>query len=247
MNKDQAHLYEVFSSVQGEGPYVGERHLLLRFAGCNLNCQYCDSVEARTVSAECRVEQTPGGGDFQKLKNPLSANQLLEIVERLCKNKNLHSAISITGGEPLLQIDFLLQFLPRLKEQVIYLESNGTLPKHMDEIINYVNIVAMDFKLPSATGQSSYFKEHHQFIEAVASSGTELFVKMVVSSEVKTKEIDEACGVIAGASPGLPLIIQPVNPHKIKIEQLLSFQAVAKRRLKTVRIIPQIHKILKAR
>ncbi|NQU18322.1 MAG: 7-carboxy-7-deazaguanine synthase QueE, partial [Candidatus Saganbacteria bacterium] len=165
MTEPKANLFEIFSSVQGEGLYLGERHLFIRFAGCNLACQYCDTPLSRQICAECRVEQTPGGADFKKIKNPLNSAGLLEIVSSLNKTKNLHSAITLTGGEPLLQIDFLLKFLAEFKKQGesrVYLETNGTLPKHMDEAINYVDVVSMDIKLPSVTGQSAYFKEHHE-------------------------------------------------------------------------------------
>ena len=42
-----AHLVEVFSSFQGEGLYVGQRQLFIRFAGCNLRCRFCDTEAAQ--------------------------------------------------------------------------------------------------------------------------------------------------------------------------------------------------------
>lgn len=248
MEKNKAYLFEIFSSIQGEGLYIGDRQLFIRFAGCNLSCQYCDTKDALTIPAECRIEETPGEQDFKKIKNPLSQDQLLEIIERLTKNKNLHSAIVLTGGEPLLQIDFLLGFLQALKKNdfpPVYLETNGTLPKHMDEIINYVDIVSMDIQLPGITGQTSYFKENFEFMETVFSSGTTLFVKVLVDSTVTIKELAEVGELVAKISPDLPLVIQPLDSHKIKHDHLLSFQAVLKRKLTTVKILPQIHKILK--
>lgn len=230
--------------------YVGERHLFLRFSGCNLNCQYCDTPHSRLIEQECKVEQNPGEGIFLNEKNPFEMGRLFEIIKLLNKNKRLHSAFALTGGEPLLQIDFLLAFLPELKKQegcFVYLETNGTLPKHIGEVINFVDCVSMDIKLASATGQSSYFKEHHEFMEIISNSGTELFVKIAVDSSVTAKEVDAAVDLIVQVSAAIPLVIQPVDPHKIKAEQLLSFQAVAKRKLPKVKIIPQIHKILQAK
>ncbi|OGC04229.1 hypothetical protein A2276_06460 [candidate division WOR-1 bacterium RIFOXYA12_FULL_43_27] len=224
-----AQLHEIFSSIQGEGLYVGDRQLFIRFSGCNLSCDYCDSKEALTLQPQFKVED-------KKIDNPVTAEKLLEIVSSFTKNKNLHSAISITGGEPLLQVDFLAKFLPELKIPV-YLETNGTLPNHLSEIINHVNIISMDFK-------AGHAKEHFHFMEIAYTSGKELFVKFPVGPEVTTKDIDEAAGLISQISPLIPLVLQPLHPIKIKKDQLLSFQAVAKRKLERVKIIPQVHKIL---
>ena len=34
---------EIFSSIQGEGLYIGSKQLFIRFCGCNLKCNYCDT------------------------------------------------------------------------------------------------------------------------------------------------------------------------------------------------------------
>ena len=53
-----ANLIEIFSSVQGEGKYVGCRQIFIRSAECNLNCAYCDTNFKR--AAFCNVETFAG-------------------------------------------------------------------------------------------------------------------------------------------------------------------------------------------
>ena len=77
---------EVFTSVQGEGPYVGYKQLFIRLCGCNLNCSYCDTDFA-----------IMGAKDY-------SVQELIDI----CKNNDDCHSVSLTGGEPLLQVKFLI-------------------------------------------------------------------------------------------------------------------------------------------
>jgi len=252
MSTTEAQLAEVFNSFQGEGLYVGQRQTFIRFAGCNLACQYCDSPEALSVSKEYRVELTPGKKDIKKFPNPVAAQQLIDLVNSFQKPKGVNHSVSLTGGEPLLQVDFLKNFLPQLKEQVglpVYLETNGVLPDHLAEVIELIDIVAFDLKLPSATGLSPYWKEHKKTLETAYLK--EVFVKIVFTRESKVKEIDEAVSLVADIDEKIPLVLQPVTPfgpvkHRPNPDQLVAFHNVAKRRLKEVRIIPQVHKMLGA-
>jgi len=241
----EAYLTELFSSLQGEGRYVGERQIFVRFAGCNLACQYCDSPQALVLGPTYKVENSPGSRKFETLPNPVSAAKLCELVGTLDKPAGINHSLSLTGGEPLLQVDFLKEFLPQLKMKV-YLETNGVLADRLAEVIELVDIIAMDIKLPSATGQSPYWKEHRKFLETAYLK--EVFVKIVVTKETNVKEVDEAASLIAEVDDKLPLVIQPVSPHgptkhRPAAEELLAFHAVAKRKLTDVRVIPQLHKI----
>ncbi len=247
MSTTEAQICEIFSSIQGEGLYLGERQIFIRFAGCNLNCSYCDSTQALTIPKEFKVEIAAGSGQLKKFNNPATAPQLIELVDSLNQPKAVHCSVSLTGGEPLLQVDFLKNFLPTLKKEVglpVYLETNGTLPDHLNEIIDLVDIIAMDIKIPSATGLSSYYKEHKKFMETALLK--ELFVKIIFTKETKIKEIDEAISLIAEVEKGIPLVLQPVTAHgKPDTAHVFAFYNLAKRKLEKVRVIPQIHPMLK--
>ena len=82
------------------------------------------------------------------------------------------------GAVVLVTLDDLLKnFLPRLREEVelpVYLETNGVLPDHLAEVIELVDIVALDLKLPSATGLSPYWKEHAKALETASEEGLQL-------------------------------------------------------------------------
>src|SRR4030042_6190449 len=97
-----AKLNEVFVSLQGEGPYMGTRQAFIRFAGCNLACQYCDT-------------------DFS-CKRTVTPSYLLSFIRRA----GAIQAVALTGGEPLVQADFLAVLLPQVKRmgRMVYLETN---------------------------------------------------------------------------------------------------------------------------
>ncbi len=227
MSRTEAAINEVFNSLQGEGIYCGERQTFIRFAGCNIACEYCDSPLALDVSQAKHY----------------SVDELVAVVNNFEKPKGVNHSLSLTGGEPLLQVDFLKDFIPAVKKSVglpLYLETNGTLPKYLEEIIDLVEIVAMDIKLPSGPEQQKFL--------AIAAR-QKVFVKIVVLKETTAKEIDFAVSLIAAISDAIPLVLQPVTPHgSIKHrpagDHLMTLQAVAKRKLKEVRVIPQLHRLL---
>ncbi len=251
MSTSEAQIVEIFNSIQGEGLYVGERQIFVRFAGCNLSCQYCDTPQALVIPKQFRVEETPGKHDFKNYNNPVTIEDLLSFVDGFNRERGLNHSVSLTGGEPLLQVDFLKNFIGELKKKNLksYLETNGVLGDHLAEIIDLVDIISFDIKIPSATGLSPYWEEHRKALKIAIRKQT--FVKIVFIKESKTKEIDDATSLIAEINPEIPLILQPVTPfgpikHRPNPDQILAFHAVAKRKLKNVRVIPQIHKILGA-
>lgn len=223
----KGYVKELFTSIQGEGIKVGQRQTFVRFLGCNLSCHYCDTPEAQKKEGRFVYR----GSQFE---NPIEADFLL--------GKITEDVVAITGGEPLLQIDFLLELCRKINKRNmrIYLDTNATLPNELEKIINYVSTAALDFKIPTATGERGFWSEHEQCLRIAALK--EVFVKIVINRNVSVKEIDIVCDIIEGVGSSIPLVIQPVFGERISA--LLEIQKRALHKLKDVRVIPQVHKYL---
>lgn len=238
-----ANLIEIFSSVQGEGKFVGCRQIFIRMADCNLNCAYCDTNFKR--GDFCNVETTAGSMTFEQIKNPLDAAQVAEIIKRFNSQVPTHS-VSFTGGEPLLNWKFISEVAEKIQNTglKIFLETNGTLADELSRIINCVDIVSADIKLPSVAG--NFFDKHKEFLKIARQK--DLYAKIVISAETTRAEFDAAINLIAEVSQEILLILQPVTPFKnvkaISAQKILQLQAAALQKLKSVRVIPQTHRLI---
>jgi len=244
---------EIFSGIQGEGLWVGERQIFVRLLGCNLRCSYCDTAWARERTLYCRVEKTAGERDFEEHSNPLDAARAGGFVLRLSQPAGLHGSVSFTGGEPLAQPEFLRELAQRVRAAglQVYLETNGTLAESLAVLLDAVDVIAMDVKLASAAGFECW-KEHEAFLDAARpfiARGSLLFVKAVFAESTAEQEIERLCRLISAVNPSLALVLQPVSevrggPVPPSPARVLRLQAVAKRALAEVRVIPQMHKLI---
>ena len=219
MQKQSTKIREIFTSIQGEGPYVGQKHIFVRFCKCNLNCAYCDT-------------------DFN------SQNAKDYNIDDLALNlaDNDAEVISFTGGEPLLELDFLKEFLSEYKSKLnkkIYLETNGTLYKNLAQIIDYIDIISMDIKLQSATGQKNLFFENEEFLKIAQKKET--FIKAVFDENISDDEIEKTTTL--AKKYNTLLILQPKMPINKGLDLDNIYNKFYKK-YKNIRLIPQVHKYL---
>lgn len=228
----KARISEIFSSLQGEGKYTGARQVFVRFFGCDIHCAWCDTPHSIGDTTRHFQEYTP--------------ETLLAAVDDLWDG--CHS-VSLTGGEPLVQADFLQGFLPRLKAQgkTTYLETSGTLPDRLQGVIEHVDIVAMDLKLPSSTRLRPFWDEHAAFLNVAG--GKDTFVKAVISSATSREDIAAAVKLVARVRPQTLFVLQPnyFERNNGAMHKCLEYQAYCRNYLPNVEIMRQMHKEWKVR
>ncbi len=254
MNKTSemtAFVSEIFSSAQGEGVNIGRRQLFVRFCECHRNCLYCDTPVERTESVS--VEREPGRGQFESTPNPLSVKQLLELLGGLNSPEFAHDDLFITGGEPLLQAAFLTAFLPEARKQLdlpVHLETSGDLPEEFAKVVEWIDHVLMDIKLPSVTGEADAWEMHRDFLDIIEREGTGATIKLVVSADTSDADLVKAAEIIRASGSLSAVVLQPMTAasktNRVPTaRQVLTWQSRMARDLgRSVRVIPQCHKMM---
>ncbi len=95
---------EVFQSIQGEGMNAGRLAIFVRFAGCNLSCDFCDT------------------------QHQVKQHATLDGIEQFIRDAWgwPGGLMILTGGEPALQVD--QEFVERFSDFELAMETNGTIP-----------------------------------------------------------------------------------------------------------------------
>lgn len=192
-----AKISELFVSYQGEGPFMGSRQIFVRFYGCNLSCQYCDTVQE----------------SYRSFTKEALLGKVLDLGED-------YNELVFTGGEPLMHADFLKGFITLFRQtskKKIYLETNGTLPSEMSKVKDMVDIVAMDIKLPSSTGSDQdVWSVHEDFIKKCERK--HLILKAVVSDSTLMEDIKRMGALIKNSTGtgsilfnGLTVVLQRIS------------------------------------
>ncbi|MGC9517862.1 MAG: 7-carboxy-7-deazaguanine synthase QueE [Methanomicrobiales archaeon] len=232
----KARINEIFSSIQGEGLLLGRRQVFVRFSGCNLDCNYCDTPLSRNPT----------------LGNEYSVDELYDSVNKLV-TPDFHS-VSLTGGEPLLQADFLRKFLNEYDFSCL-LETNGSLPSELSKISKLIEYASVDIKLPehsSVDNWNTLFEKEIKSLNILIDEGANTYCKIVIFPTTKVDSVGLIASKISeevSDTSKVPLVIQPLSPLNKweNIEKNLLKISENAGKYMDVLTIPQVHKILKVR
>ncbi|OEF99917.1 putative 7-carboxy-7-deazaguanine synthase QueE [Vulcanibacillus modesticaldus] len=208
---------EKFISINGEGKLSGQLAIFIRFAGCNLDCSYCDTRWANEKDVEYEW---------------MTADQIYEYIK-----VNGVRNVTLTGGEPLLQkgIMELLTVLSLDPELVIEIETNGSI-----ELGPFTKIeknrprFTMDYKLGSSQMESKMLTSNFKYLGAL---DTVKFVVGNIDDLKRAKHIIDQYQLVDKTS----VYISPVF-GEIEMVQIVEFMKENKMNGVTLQV--QLHKII---
>lgn len=221
MTNNNEYTYKVveqFISINGEGRRAGQLAMFIRFAGCNLNCEYCDTKWAN----EKNVEYTEH-----------TSEELVDIMQESgVKN------ITLTGGEPLIQegIGYLLERLRKLEDIRVEIETNGSVnikPYMKNEPDN------VSFTLDYKTGASGM--ERKMCLDNYKNVRSQDTVKFVVGSIEDIEQTKRIINQYNLTKKGCGIFISPCF-GKIEPEEIVKY--LVEHRLNDVNVQLQLHKYI---
>lgn len=221
---------ELFTSINGEGMCAGELAVFVRFCGCNLNCDYCDTTWAN--EQDCTYEV-------------MTEEELLcQIGEKGITN------VTLTGGEPLLQpqIDKLIKKLLQYREGSlrVEIETNGSVDisrfifedaiegDSKDSLCRSRPVFTMDYKLGGSKMEAWMNTDNFEYL---CEQDTVKFVAADVADLERAYEVSEQYHLNGKCN----IILSPVF-GRIEPERIVDF--MKQKRWNDARMQLQLHKII---
>lgn len=207
---------ETFVSINGEGQRAGEPAVFVRFAGCNLNCSYCDTAWANQKDT---VYRSMTG---EEIKSYIEASGIRNVT--------------LTGGEPLIQpeIHLLLEQIGEIPDIQIEIETNGSVMLAPFMQLACRPAFTLDYKLPGSEMEAYMITDNYQYLEKQDT------VKFVIScpqdleqarSIIEQYRLQGRCGIY-------------LSPVYGKIEPSVIVEDMLEHKLNQVHIQLQLHKFI---
>lgn len=156
---------ESFGLVDGPGIRT-----VIFLSGCKLRCKYCHNPEMWVKGKE----------------NYTSDDLIKKILRNKPYFKRNSGGVTFSGGEPLLQVDFLIDVCRKLKEEDIHIaiDTAGVGIGKYDEVLKYVDLVLLDIKhvdnneYLDLTGQP--MDEFFKFLSSLNNSNKDVWIRQVI-------------------------------------------------------------------
>ena len=161
------HSFESFGTVDGPGI----RYVIF-LQGCHLKCKYCHNRDTWDIN----------GGYYSSLD---------EILDKIENYKNYimpNGGVTVTGGEPLLQVHFLIELFKKLKEKNIHtcIDTSGMIDitEDIKTLLNYTDLVLLDIKhidpikCKNLVGVSN--ERELQFAEYLSQNNIDMWIRQVL-------------------------------------------------------------------
>jgi 7-carboxy-7-deazaguanine synthase len=232
-------LFEIFTSIEGEGILYGTKTLFVRLAGCPFTCFYCDTKESLPLDS---------GKEY-------TLDDACKLIDSNLKNQTYK--VNFTGGDPLIQYEAVAKLAKyiQIKKIPTYLESSCFDSDKFNHVLPFIDIVKIEFK----TKDSDFVDSKHydkliqnamECLKSSISSKKTTYIKTVVSSKTKLEDFRELVNKIFNVISEQEIdgfIIQPTyGIAEPSLDLLLNFYDVVYPHYINVKVVPQLHKFIGA-
>lgn len=207
---------EKFTSINGEGKKAGQLAVFIRFAGCNLNCIYCDTRWANEKDVPYTL---------------MTSDEIYNYIKETgIKN------VTLTGGEPLLQEGIMELLLKLSKDNNLYIEieTNGSIDIKKFRNIKNPPSFTIDYKLDCSGMESKMCMNNYY---EITQKDTVKFVAGSTDDLNKAKEIIDRYDLTNKTSVYISPVFGKLAPEKI-VEFMID------NRLNNVNLQIQMHKVI---
>ena len=175
--KGRIHSFESLGAVDGPGI-----RFIIFMQGCHLKCKYCQNRDTWDLK---------GGIEYETD----------DVLEKILRYKNYitpNGGVTISGGEPLLQVDFLIELFEKLKKEKIHtcIDTSGSvaLTDKVKKLIDLTDLFLLDIKCinddicKDLTGVSN--KKELEFAKYLSDNNKKMWIRQVLIPQITDNEND---------------------------------------------------------